>query len=172
MNMLGRSWQRYEDENSTNAAKIGAVDGVRGVDRARANLLERLMAKLPHTSGLLVPELLFRRMGVTPHGVRSPEGLWWTGGKEGHAQLLSMVDFLRAIPYAKIHEATFQLEKLKRRADFLGRRAAVRVGAIPCGRPLASHMANTVRERGKRLTPFFFKGNQSPLRTGAIAFRS
>src|SRR5712692_1299735 len=27
---------------------------------------------------------------------------------EWHAQLLSMVDFLRAIPYAKIHEATFQ----------------------------------------------------------------
>jgi hypothetical protein len=56
--------------------------GVMG-EEASASLLERLMAKLPQASGLLVPEVLFRRMGITPHGVRSPEGLWWTGGKEG-----------------------------------------------------------------------------------------
>ncbi len=40
MNMLGRSWQRYEDENGTNAAKIGTVDGVRDADSARAKLLQ------------------------------------------------------------------------------------------------------------------------------------
>ncbi len=56
--------------------------GVMG-EEASASLLERLMKKLARDSGLLVPELLFRRMGITPHGVRSPEGLWWTGGKEG-----------------------------------------------------------------------------------------
>jgi len=45
-----------------------------------------LMANLAHDTQLLIPESLFHRMGVTPHGLRFPEGLWWTGGKEKAAK--------------------------------------------------------------------------------------
>jgi hypothetical protein len=40
VNMLARSWQRYEYVNRTNRAEIGIVDGVSGAERARAKLLQ------------------------------------------------------------------------------------------------------------------------------------
>lgn len=44
--------------------------------------LEKLIARLANDSTLLIPETFFKLMGVAPHGLRSPEGLWWTGGSE------------------------------------------------------------------------------------------
>jgi hypothetical protein len=44
---------------------------------------ERILMYLTERApDLLLPEGLFHRAGVTPYGLRSPEGLWWTGGKE------------------------------------------------------------------------------------------
>ena len=55
--------------------------GVLG-EEATAFPLERHMAELTDNPGLLVPESLFKRQSLSPYGVRSPEGLWWTGGSE------------------------------------------------------------------------------------------
>jgi hypothetical protein len=58
--------------------------GVLG-EEASAVPMEMRMARLANDSSLLVPETFFKRMGVTPHGLRSPEGLWWTGSKGNEA---------------------------------------------------------------------------------------
>jgi len=57
--------------------KLGAVG-----EEAAAFPVERHMAELTDNPGLLVPESLFKRQSLSPYGVRSPEGLWWTGCNE------------------------------------------------------------------------------------------
>lgn len=54
--------------------------GVLG-EEAGALPFESLQKELETHTGLLVPEALFQRSGVIPHGLRFPEGLWWTGGR-------------------------------------------------------------------------------------------
>ncbi len=48
--------------------------------------IDRLLANLANDPGLLIPEALFKQRGIAPHGLRSNEGLWWTGGKNGAYQ--------------------------------------------------------------------------------------
>jgi len=61
------------------------VLGVLG-EEASSMPLDMRMANLAYGTQLLIPEPLFHRMGVIPHGLRFPEGLWWTRGKEKTAK--------------------------------------------------------------------------------------
>jgi len=44
--------------------------------------MEDTYQELREGPDLLIPESLFQQQGVEPCGLRSPEGLWWTGGKK------------------------------------------------------------------------------------------
>lgn len=48
-------------------------------EEAAAFPVEQALKDIARDPGLLVPERLFQNVGVTPYGLRSPEGLWWTG---------------------------------------------------------------------------------------------
>ena len=55
--------------------------GVLGEEVAGISSPDTLTTRtLLESSGLLVPESLFVRRNVSPHGTSSPVGLWWTGG--------------------------------------------------------------------------------------------
>lgn len=49
-------------------------------EEATALPMEKQIAELANDPGLLVPESLFKQKGVNPYGLRTSEGLWWTGG--------------------------------------------------------------------------------------------
>ncbi len=55
--------------------------GVLGEEALGIPVMKRL-GDLAKDTGLLVPEFLFKSMDLAPRGIRSPEGLWWTGGNE------------------------------------------------------------------------------------------
>lgn len=55
--------------------KIGGLG-----EEASAVPVEKQIAELARDPGLLVPESLFKRAGMDPDGLRTSEGLWWTGG--------------------------------------------------------------------------------------------
>lgn len=54
--------------------------GVLG-EEASGMSLETVKKQHANDPGLLIPEQLFQQMAISPHGSRSAEGLWWTGGK-------------------------------------------------------------------------------------------
>lgn len=56
--------------------------GVLGEEASSRSVQEQL-ADLADDSGFLVPTSLFEQQKVIPHGLSSPGGLWWTGGKKG-----------------------------------------------------------------------------------------
>jgi hypothetical protein len=55
--------------------------GALGEEAGAVVSLERLREAVRNDDALLVPERLFQQMQIPPRGSRSPEGLWWTGGK-------------------------------------------------------------------------------------------
>jgi hypothetical protein len=60
--------------------------GVIGEEAAAIFEMNDLLLTLERNGGLLVPEIVFENFGVDPYGERSPEGLWWTGGKNHEAR--------------------------------------------------------------------------------------